>query len=114
MTADTDAALLAAVEGLRSDMREDLAGLRDDLQNYMTSHGNDHQAADRDRADAHGRFDAFIRNAEITAARRDGALGVMRFAFELFSRHSPALIRVAAAIAGAALVVGGNVHVSIQ
>jgi hypothetical protein len=114
VTAETDAALLAAIEGLRSDMREDLGGLRDDLQTYMTTHGADHQAADRESADAHGRFDTFIRNAEIAAARRDGALGVVRFLFELFSRHSPALVRVAVAVAAAALVVSGNVHVSIQ
>lgn len=111
MTADTDAALLAAIEGLRSDMREDLGGLRDDLQNYMTTHGGEHVAAANERAEAHSRFDAFIRNAELAAAHRDGALGVVRFVFELVARHSPALVRVVVAITAAALVVNGNVTI---
>lgn len=114
MTGDTETALLIAIEGLRSDVREDLRDIKTELQGYMTTHGAEHKAANDERMDAHDRFDAFIRNAELATARRDGALGVVRFTFELFARHSAAIVKLVLAVAGAALVVGGNVHIAIS
>jgi hypothetical protein len=122
---DDGGALLAAIEGLRSDMREDIGGLRDDLRDvetrmvrqvseYTMAHGAEHRENYRIRDEAHAKFNDFIANAELGAARRDGALGVVRFMFELVSRHSGALVKVVVSIAAAALVVGGNVHISIQ
>lgn len=117
--------LLEAIEGLRSDMREDLGAIRHDLADteerlvsqvtaYTSAHAQEHATVAAKSGEDHERFNAFIRNAELAQARRDGALGVIRFLFELTSRHSGALIKVVAAITAALLVVNGNVSVAIQ
>lgn len=124
MAAD-DAALLNAIEGLRSDMREDLTSIRTEIQgverrmtetvtSYSAAHATEHRDAYTVRDEAHERYDAFIRAAEIAQAQRDGALGVVRFLFELVARHSGALVKVVAAAAAAVLIVNGNVSVAIQ
>jgi hypothetical protein len=86
------------VAGLRDDVREDArelrAELRASLEAFALAHGREHQAESAhlsglvdDAARDHARFDAFIRNAELAQARRDGTLGVFRFVVELLGRY---------------------------
>lgn len=108
------------LESLRDDVREDIAALRDDVKearalivDFSTNHGQLHEIEASDRRDAHGTFYAFIRAQEVADARRDGALGVLRFTIELFSKHAPRLVAVILALAGALGVATGNVSVGI-
>lgn len=122
---DELASLLAAIEGLRSDMREDLQGIRDELRTvehrmvdqvtaYTSEHAILHAATEANRDEAHARYDTFIRAQEIQTARREGALGVARFMVELVARNSGAIVKVVLALASAVLVLNGNVSVSVQ
>lgn len=127
--------VLRAVDELRSDVREDIGHLRDDVREdnrrleervmaaiagaraeqreSVEAHAKDHLAAAIDNEAAHGRYEAFIRNAEIAAARRDGALGVFRFVIEQVSRHWQPLVAVLGTVAGIAAVLTGSIHIVI-
>lgn len=126
------------LESLRDDVREDISGLRDELgraegrmtarveavdlaqketrvliERFAGDHGREHEAEAEDRREAHSTFYEFIRSAEIDRARRDGALGVMRYTIELTSRHAPKLVAIILALAGALGVATGNVSVAV-
>lgn len=60
-----------------------------------------------------GRIRDFMRNAELSAARRDGALGVFRFVIEQVSRHWQPIVAVLASIAGMAAVLTGSIQIVI-
>lgn len=121
-------AVLRAVEDLRTDVREDIGHLRDDLrednaalerrvmtalQEYAVAHGQVHSTEKAAAEVAHARFDTFIRNAELAQARRDGALGVFRFAVEQVSRHAKPISLVLAAVAAAGLALAGNIRFEV-
>lgn len=119
---------LDAIDGLRTDMREDIGQLRDDMREdnerlerrimtAVTGFQSAHLAVhDVDKAAndvAHATFTAFIRNAELAQARRDGALGVFRFGIELISRNWKPLTVVLAAVTAALFAATGDFRVEI-
>lgn len=116
------------MEGLRSDVREDIGQLRDDMREdnqrledrimtvvtgFQTAHGAVHEGDRAENDAAHVRFDAFIRNAELVQARRDGALGVFRFAVELLSRNWKPLTVVLTAITAVLFAATGDLRIEI-
>lgn len=126
------------LESLRDDVREDISGLRTELghveqrvsarveavdaaqketrgliERFANGHAKDHEAEAEDRRAAHGTFYEFIRAAELDKARREGALGVMRYTIELLSKHAPKLVALILAVAGAVGVATGSVNVSV-
>lgn len=119
----------AAIEALREDVREDIGHLRDDVRedlaasegrltrmvtDFITLHGRDHTAQRTESEIAHARFDTFIRAAELAQARRDGALGMIRYFLELVSRHAKPIATIILALAGAVLALSGAITVQIQ
>lgn len=124
-----NSAVHEAIEALRTDVREDIGHLRDDVRedlaasegrltkmvtDFITLHGRDHAAQRTESEVAHARFDTFIRAAELAQARRDGILGMFRFALELISRHAKPIATIILALTGAALALSGAVSVSIR
>lgn len=125
-------ALLRAIDGLRDDVREDLGALEGRVMAAITEvqrdaheyaiahsgiHADDHAERDRLVAEAkvaHDRFDDFIRNAALAQARRDGALGVIRFVIELVGRNWRGVAAVAGALIVALLTVTGQLSVSVS
>jgi hypothetical protein len=135
-------ALLRAVEELRADardfradVREDLGHLRDDvrednqrLEQRLMAVVADLRAEQRSSIEAHaklhleaaieteselGRIRAFMNKAELDQARRDGALGIFRFAVEQISRHWGQITVVLATFAAAAAAVAGNIRIEV-
>lgn len=87
-------ALLAALDRLRQDFREDLQAhegrmrgelseIRQDVQDFVISHAEAHSLEASVRAEAHARYDQFIDDSRLARARRDGALGALRFVSDL-------------------------------
>lgn len=121
----TIGALIRLVEDLRTDVREDIGHLRDDvrednqelerrvmtaLSDFSVAHGREHTAEREASSASHKRFDDWIRTAELAQARRDGILGVFRFGLEQISRHSGPLVRICIAIGGLLAVATGAVR----
>jgi hypothetical protein len=94
---------LRAIDGMRDDFREDMAGLRCDvredqrqseelvmgtLATFVNAHGKEHDERDATIDVDLVKFRAFVRAAEIAQARRDGALGVFRFVLEQLTQHA--------------------------
>ena len=129
----------ALVEGLRSDVREDIRDLRTELgavegrmtarvvaievkqaesrkliEDFAGSHGEMHEAEAADRRKAHGEFYDYIRAAELDRARRDGALGVARYGVELVSRHAGRLVQVILATAALLGIATGSISVGLR
>lgn len=133
----------ALVEGIRSDVREDIRDLRTDLrtelgavegrmtarvvaieakqaesrkliEEFAGSHGEMHEAEAADRRAAHGEFYAYIRSAELDRARRDGALGIIRYGVELVSRHAGRLVQVILATAALIGIATGSIEVGLR
>lgn len=122
-------ALLRAVEELRADAREDIGQLRDDMRedlaamerrvmgaltDFTVAHGAEHAAGRAEAAAAHDHFDAFIKANELEQARKDGALGLVRFVVELTSRHARPLVSILFAAAAAAGIATGSIHIGIS
>jgi hypothetical protein len=126
------------VEGLRDDVREDIAGLRTELgrveervtarvdavdaaqrstrgliERFGVEHSQLHEGEAEERRNAHSTFYEFIRAAELDKARRDGALGVIRWAVEMTARHSTRLVGVILAVAALLGVATGSVNVQV-
>lgn len=129
----------ALIEGLRSDVREDIRDLRTELGNvevrmtarvstiegrqaesrklieeFAGAHGEMHEAEANDRREAHGTFYEFMRSAELDRARRDGALGVMRFGVELVSKHAGRLVQVILAATALIGIATGSIEVGLR
>lgn len=126
------------VEGLRDDVREDIRDLRTELgrveervtarvaavevgqadtrgliEQFATDHGREHELEADDRRQAHGTFYDFIRATELDKARRDGALGIVRWSIETLSKNAPRLIGIILSLATALGVVTGAISVSV-
>lgn len=126
---------LRAIEELRADVREDLGHLRDDMREDNAALEARVMAAlaaardeQRQSVEAHaklhltdavaqetelGRIREFMRNAELAAARRDGALGVFRFAVEQLSRHAKPITGVLVGLATVLLALSGSIHLEV-
>lgn len=128
----------ALVEGLRDDMREDSRDLRHELakveervtarvavveeqgretrayiERFAKGHAEEHEAEAEDRRTTHGLFFDFIRAAELDKARRDGALGVVRYSIELLSRHAPQIVAILTAIGLLGGFATGNISIGV-
>jgi len=127
------------IEGLRDDVREDIRDLRIEvgesekrvsarvesvaedqrgtrrfIEEFASSHSEEHEAEAIDRRVTHTAFYEFIRHFELDKARRDGALGIARYSVELVSQHAPRLIALIAAMAAALGIATGNLHISLS
>lgn len=125
-------------EGIRTDMRAMEERLRDDaekaeerviervvaveagqkdtrafIETFAVDHGKDHEAEATERRNKYSEFHNFIRQFELDEARRAGALGVIRWGFELLSRHSARVVAVILAMAAAAGIATGNIEVAV-
>jgi predicted phage gp36 major capsid-like protein len=118
----------AAIEGLRSDVREDVGHLRDDMRedlerlesrlmttltDYIRVHSDDHTAMRRESESVHARLLDFVRSQELAQARRDGAIGVARYAIELFARHARPLALVMSSAAALLGVLSGAIRIEV-
>lgn len=74
---------------------------RSDLGKYIAAHDGDHLAMRTSSEVAHSRYDTFIAANAIDQARRDGALGIVRYVADLLGRNWKALAAGAVAIAAA-------------
>lgn len=116
------------VEALRTDVREDIGHLRDDVRediqategrmtqmftDFVRVHNDDHGAWRHENDTAHTRFSDFIRAAEIAQARRDGSLGVFRYALELVSRHAKPIALVIGTLATSAALLAGSIRIEV-
>lgn len=112
--------LVAAFDRLRDDFREDLDamekrvmtaidGATRQLGSYQTEHGREHVTMRGESEAAHARFDEFIRSAALSQARKDGALGVVRFMADIAGRNWKALL----ILAGTLLTIAGNVQIDL-
>jgi hypothetical protein len=90
-------------------VRDDLLELRGDFELSSATHAGIHAAEGESRQLAHNRYETFIQRAELDAARRDGALGVIRFAADLAGRNWKAI----AAAGGIVAFLLGNIHVDV-
>jgi hypothetical protein len=124
-------ALLNALDRFRDDVREDLGALegrlmvaiadnRRALGDYSTTHKGVHdaerletQAAFAESKVAYARFEAYIESSKISQARRDGALGVVRYILELVGTNGGGLLRLGIGLAGVLLALSGNVHIDL-
>lgn len=115
---DTD--LLEAFDRVRDELRREvresegrvqasLADLRDDFEAATKTHAGIHAVEGEARSIAHKRYEDFMLSAELAQARRDGALGVIRFSVDLIGRNWRGIAAVAIGLG----VVLGNVHVGI-
>ena len=113
-------AIFAAIDRLRDDVREDLGASEKRVMTaiedatrtfggYRDEHGREHVAMRGDSEAAHKRFDAFIASQSVAQARRDGALGVVRFLVELAGANWKAILALGLALYAAL----GNLEISI-
>jgi len=120
MSDDSRFGLIAALEALRADVREDIGAMegrvtasiesvRREFNEYGKAHGEEHSTSRAATDAVHARFDTFIRSSEIAQARRDGLLGGIRFVLDVGSRNWKLLVLLFGAI-GLAL---GNVQLSV-
>lgn len=86
-----------------------IAELRTDFEQATTTHAGIHAAEGESRSIAHQRFEDFMRKADIAQARRDGALGVVRFGADLVGRNWRGIL----ALGTAAAILLGNIRVEV-
>jgi len=98
-----------ALSALEGRVMAAISGVDGKLGKYIETHAGDHLAIKTTEEVSHARYDAFIAANALDQARRDGALGVVRYVVELFGRNWKALLPLAGAVAA----VTGAVHVSI-
>lgn len=115
---DTD--LLEAFDRVREELRdeiqrsegrvkESIGELRGDFEAATVTHAGIHAVEGEARSIAHSRFEEFMLRAELAQARRDGALGLIRFAFDLLGRNWRGIV----ALGGALAFILGNVQVDV-
>ncbi len=130
------------IESLRTDVREDIRDLRVDLrteisasegrvtarveavdlqgketrayiETFARGHAEDHEAEAVERRVEHSKFYDFMRKAELNEARRDGALGVIRWSIELLSKHSVQIVTILGALGLLGGFATGNIHLDL-
>jgi hypothetical protein len=123
---------LGAIDALRDDVREDnrelegrvsaQIGALSDRQadthklvvEFTKGHSQEHEDEATERRKTHGEFYDFIRAAELDKARRDGALGVLRFMFELTSKHAGRIVQVLLATAALLGIASGSITIGAR
>lgn len=126
------------IEGLRDDVREDLRDIRTEIgrseermtaqiavvraegqdtrsyiEQFAKGHAVLHEEESTERRKTHSEFYDFIRKAELDEARRNGALGVVRWTVELLSKHSVQIVTLLGAAAALVGFVTGNVRLEL-
>lgn len=126
------------IDSLRTDVREDVNALRTDvredirevkvelgkvdvrvsetrtyLESFAKGHGAEHEQEAEERRRDHGLFYDFIRKAELDAARRDGALGVVRYSIELLSKHAGRIIAILTTLGILGGLASGNIAIGL-
>lgn len=131
-----NSAVSAAIEGLRTDVREDIGHLRDDVREdnerlerrvmteiagvrrdqaeFALAHAKVHAVRQEETDAEHRVFREFIRNSELAQARRDGMLGMFRFGLELISRHAKPIATIIVALTGALLALSGSIAIELR
>jgi hypothetical protein len=115
-----DTTLLEAFDRVRDELRDEIrlsegrvmsavVGVQERVEQSEVTHAGIHAAEGESRQIAHARFEDFMHKAEIAQARRDGALGIIRFVFDLIGRNW----RGIAAAGAAGWVLLGGVHVQV-
>jgi hypothetical protein len=115
-----DTAFLEALDRVRDELRDEVQRsegrvmtavqqVQARLEQSETTHAGIHAAEGESRQIAHARFEDFMHRAELAAARRDGALGIIRFVFDLVGRNWRGIV----AAGGATWVLLGGVHVQV-
>ena len=87
--------------------------LRSYIETFADGHAEDHEREGADRREAHGVFHEFIRAAELDKARRDGALGLVRFGAELLGKHGKAIAWIIVSLGAAAGFATGNIDIAV-
>ena len=126
------------IDGLRTDVREDIREVKVELgkveervtarvelvdvaqrdtrayiESFARGHGAEHEKEAEDRRRDHGLFYEFIRKAELDAARRDGALGVVRYGVELLSKHAGRIVAILTTLGILGGLASGNISIGI-
>lgn len=115
-----DGDLLDAFDRVRNELRDEIHrseghvrnsidDLRKDFEATTVTHAGIHAVEGEARSLAHSRFEEFMLRAELAQARRDGALGLIRFAFDLIGRNWRGIV----ALGGALAFILGNVQVDV-
>jgi hypothetical protein len=130
--------LAGLIEGLRDDVREDIrevraeiaasegrvterivrvstdqADTRELIESFAVEHGKLHEGETAERRKVHGEFYDFIRKAELDQARRDGALGIVRWSIELMSKNATRIVAILLTIAATLGVASGSIDINI-
>src|SRR3954468_23241294 len=93
-----DTSLLEAFDRVRDELRDEIRASEGRVMNAVgdvqrrleqseTTHAGIHAAEGEARSIAHARFEDFMHKSELAQARKDGALGVLRFFFDLVGRN---------------------------
>ena len=105
------------IDGLRDDMREDNerleARIMTAVNGFVTTHGQVHESDRMLNERAHYRFEQFIRAAELAQAKRDGALGVLRFAVELVARNWRPITAVLVAVTAVLFAATADLRIEV-
>jgi len=115
-----DTALLEAFDRVRDELRDEIQrsegrvmtaveAVQERIERSEVTHAGIHAAEGESRQIAHARFEEFMHKAEIAAAKRDGALGIIRFSVDLLGRNWRGIV----AAGGAAWFLLGGVHVQV-
>jgi hypothetical protein len=126
------------IDDLRDDVREDLRDIRSEIKHseervtarvasvearqietreqlveFARSHGDEHEQYEHRSAENHTALWEAFRRFEINEARRDGALGIIRYLVELTSRHAQRIAAIILALAATVGFASGGITVGI-
>lgn len=126
------------IDDLRDDVREDLRDIRteigkseervtarvaavearqvearDQLTEFVKAHSDEHEHYERRSTESHSALWDAVRHFQLNEARRDGALGIVRYLVELASKHAPRLAAIVLALAAALGFATGDISVAI-
>lgn len=108
---DTD--LLEALDRVRAELRDEIrlseGRVMGAFESATVTHAGIHATEGESRSIAHARFEDFMRKAELAQARRDGAIGIIRFTVDLVGRNWRGIVALGATVA----VLLGNIRVEV-
>ena len=83
------------------------------IESFAKGHSFEHEQEAEERRQTHGLFYEFIRAAELDKARRDGALGIVRYGIELLSKHAGRIIAVLSTAGLLGGLASGNITIHL-